>query len=102
MGEGVGGVEIMDAAVHVFVGALGFFDFKAIEGFGMDDAFDVFPRVNNGEIGEAGFVEFIEDEGAEDFGVFHEDDARARSHEIGNLAVIKTHDGGKASAIRGI
>lgn len=92
-------MKVVDAAVHVFVGALGFFDFETIEGFGVDDAFDVFFAINDGEIGKTRFVESVKDEGSEDFGVLYEDNARPRSHEVGDMAVIETHNGGEASAV---
>lgn len=39
----------------------------------MDDAKDFVVAIDDGEIGEAGFVEFVEDKGTEDFGVSDED-----------------------------
>lgn len=99
MSERVGGVEIMNAAIHVFVGAFGFFYFQTIEGFGMDDAFNVFFAVNDGKIGKTRFVESVKDERAENFGILDEDDTSLRRHEVKDLTIIETHNGGEASAI---
>ena len=46
-------------AVHVFFGAVGFFDFERVQGFGVDDAFDFVVMVDNGEICKARFVKFV-------------------------------------------
>lgn len=60
-------MEIIDGFIEVFFGAVGFFDFKSVEGFGMDDAFDFFAGIDDGEIGEAGLVELVQSEGAKYF-----------------------------------
>lgn len=92
-------MEVIDDGVEVFGGAVGFFDFESVEGFGVDDAEDFVVSVNNREVGEAGFVETIQSERAEDFGVFDEDHVGFRSHEIFDLAVFKTHDSGDTVAV---
>ena len=38
--ERVGSMEIIDGAVKVFFGAVGFFDLEGVESFSMNDAFD--------------------------------------------------------------
>ena len=63
----IGGMKIVDGFVHVFFGAIGFFDFESVESFGMNNANDFITIVNDGEIGEAGFVEFIKCKWTEDF-----------------------------------
>ena len=57
--EGVSGVEIIDGRVEIFGGAVGLFDFKSVEGFGMDNSKDLVAFINDGEIGKTGFVEFV-------------------------------------------
>ena len=68
--EGIGGAEIIDGGVEVFAGTVGFFDFESIEGLGMDDAESFAFAVDDRKVSEAGFVELVESERAEDFGVF--------------------------------
>lgn len=60
-------MKIIDSLIEVFFGAVGFFDFKSIEGFGMYDAFDFFTGVNDWEISEAGLVELVQSERAKYF-----------------------------------
>ena len=67
----------------------------------MDDALDFVFAIDDGEISEAGFVEFVEDERAEDFGGFDEDHFGFWYHEVGNFAIVETHDGGNTVAIGG-
>ena len=52
-------MEIIDIFVYIFVGAVGFFDFEGVEGFGVDDAFDFAVAIYYWEIGEAGFIELV-------------------------------------------
>ena len=52
-------MKIIDVFVHVFFGAVGFFDFESIQGFGMDDAFDFVMVVDHWKISKTRFVEFI-------------------------------------------
>ena len=92
-------MEVINDGVEVFGGAVGFFDFEGIQGFGVDDAEDFVVSVDNREVGEAGFVEAVQCKRAEDFGVFDKDHVRLRRHEVFDLAVFKTHDGGDAVAV---
>ena len=65
----------------------------------MNDTFDVVTGIDNWEIGEAGFVEFVENEGAEDLFAIDEDHFGFLDHELSDRASVKTHNGGDAVAI---
>ena len=65
----------------------------------MDDTFDFAFGVDNGEVGEAGFVKLVEDEGAEDFFALDENHFVFGDHEVFDPARIKAHDGGDTIAI---
>ena len=65
----------------------------------MDDAFDFVVVIDNGEIGEAGFVEFVENKGPQDFFVMDKNHFGFIDHEFRNCAVVETHDGRDAVAI---
>ena len=65
----------------------------------MDDAFDFAVIVDNGEIGEAGFIELVESEGAENFLLAYENHFILWHHEVADFFVVETHDGGDATAI---
>ena len=94
-------VEVIYVFIEILGGAVGFFNFESIESFGVDHAEDFILIINEGEISKAGFIEFIENEGAEDFGVFNENHIFFRNHEIPNRAAIKAHNGSDAVAIFG-
>ena len=65
----------------------------------MDDAFDFAFGVDDGEVGKAGFVKFVEDERTEDFFALDKDHFVLGNHEVFDLARVKAHDGGDAIAI---
>lgn len=92
-------MEIGDVFIEVFFGTVGSFNFESIEGFSVNDAFDFFLAVDDREIGEAGFVKLVEDEGPEKFFFIDEDHFFFRNHEVFDGAVIEAHDGGDAVAI---
>lgn len=92
-------MEIIDGFVHVFVGAVGVFDFEGIQSFSVDDTFDVLAGVDDGKISKAGFEELVEDEGAKNICTFHEDHFRFWDHELRNFAFVKTHDGSDAVTV---
>ena len=52
-------MEIIDFFIKIFFGAIGFFDFKSVEGFGVDDTFDSIVVIDYWEISETRFIEFI-------------------------------------------
>ncbi len=64
-------MEKIEIFVEIFVGAVGFFDFESVQGFGADNAFDFVVAVDHGENGETRFVELVEDKRPEDFGRFN-------------------------------
>jgi len=64
----------------------------------VDDAFDLIAIVYNGEIGEAGFVKFVESERAENVGFVDEDHFGLWNHNGADGAVVKAHNGGDAVA----
>ena len=65
----------------------------------MDDALYLVIIVHHGEIGEAGFVEFIKYEWAEDFFGVYEDHFGFRHHDGFDRAVIETHDSGDTTTV---
>ena len=65
----------------------------------MDDAFDLAAVIDNGEIGEAGFVKLIECERAEDFFVIDKNHFVFFDHEVTDFFVVETHNGGDARAV---
>ena len=67
----------------------------------MNDAENFIFIIDNGEIGKTGFIEFIKNKRAEDFGVFDKNHVFFRDHEVSYRAVVKTHDGSDAVAIFG-
>ena len=67
----------------------------------MDNAENFVVVVDNGKIGEAGFVEFIKNEWSEDFVVADENHFGFRYHEVTDVTVIEAHDGSDAVAVFG-
>ena len=92
-------MEVVDGFVHVFVGAVGVFNFEGVQCFGVDDAFDVLAGVDDGEISEAGFEELVEGEGAEDVGAFDKEHFGFWNHEFVDFAFVEAHNGGDAVAV---
>ena len=80
--EGIIDMEVVEISIEIFLGAIGLFDFEGIEGFGVNDAFDLALTIDNREIGKTGFVEFVENEGTKDFFAFDEDHLVLGDHKI--------------------
>lgn len=97
--ERIGSMKVVNGAIEVFFGAVGFFDCESVESFGVDDADNFFFAVDDWKIGEAGFVELVKDEGAEDFFIGHENHFGFRNHEVVNSTVVETHDGSNAVTV---
>ena len=67
----------------------------------MNNAFDVVFRIDDGEVRETRFVEFVENQGAKDFFSIDEDHFGFFNHELADRASVKTHDSSDAIAIFG-
>ena len=75
-------MEVVDIFVEILFGTVGAFDLESIQGFGVNDALNLVVVVDNREIGEAGFVEFIKNERAEDFAMVYKNHFGFCDHEI--------------------
>ena len=58
--------------------------------------------INDGKISEAGFVELIESEWAEDFFVINKHEFVFGGHEVFDFALVKIHNSSNAAAVFGI
>ena len=52
-------MEITDIFIEIFFGAVGFFDFESVQGFGVDNSLNFVFVVDDGKISKTGAVEFI-------------------------------------------
>ena len=52
-------MEVVYIGIEIFAGAVGVLDLESVQGFGVNNSLDVVAGVDDREIGEAGFVEFV-------------------------------------------
>lgn len=92
-------MEIIDGGVEIFAGAVGFFDFESVEGFGMDDANNFAASVGDRKLSETRLIEFVENKRTENLLVTNKRYLTFGRHEIFDVAFVETHDGGNTIAV---